>query len=238
MHTPQKHDLSANRRDRMATCIRNLCDAVGDFIEYWGFKAIHGKVWALLALRRNPMSQTEIADFLAVSRSLVNGAIRELTDYGLVQPIREHRNSPYRAVVDIWPTISDILREREWVLIANAKMAVESAIEEAEFGINGAVAVELFGPVGLHIDGIGQDAFQSAVRAHHSFYFSASDLSNPVVQSLDASLRVAGEINSLHAGAESLLHSLLIWLQEGERVVHEEPVGSGKLILRGGRQLW
>jgi len=118
----------------MASRIRHLCDAVGDFIEYWGFKAIHGKVWAILALRRDPMSQTEIAEFLKVSRSLVNGAIRELSDFGLVQPINDHRNSPYRAVVDIWPTISDILREREWLLIANAKMAVESAIEEAEFG--------------------------------------------------------------------------------------------------------
>jgi len=122
------------RQDRMALRIRKVCESVGEFIDYWGFKAIHGRVWTLLALRREPMSQTEIADFLQVSRSLVNGTIRELSDYGLVRAVSEHRNSPYRAVVDIWPTISDVLREREWMLIENAKLAVESAIEEADFG--------------------------------------------------------------------------------------------------------
>ncbi len=133
--SPVSHTTIHQRRhDRMNAEIRRVCDAVGDFIEYWGFKAIHGKIWTILALRRDPMAQTEIAEFLGVSRSLVNGAVRELVGYGLVEAISEHRNSPYRAVVDIWPTIADILRQREWALIDNAKMAIESAIEEVEFG--------------------------------------------------------------------------------------------------------
>ena len=137
MTNAQRNPHPLDRHNRMAMRIQTLCEAVGDFIEYWGFKAIHGKVWALLALKRNPMSQTEIAEFLQVSRSLVNGAIHELSGHGLVRPLSDHRNSPYRAVVDIWPSISDILRQREWTLIANARMAVESAIEEAEFGRSG-----------------------------------------------------------------------------------------------------
>ena len=132
MPSVSHNTIQQRRHGRIAAEILRVCDAVGDFIEYWGFKAIHGKIWTILALRRDPMAQTEIAEFLGVSRSLVNGAIRELVGYGLVEPVSERRNSPYRAVVDIWPTIADILRHREWTLIDNAKMAIESAIEELE----------------------------------------------------------------------------------------------------------
>lgn len=125
-------DGSEPRDDRLAGRILQVCDAVGGFIEYWGFKAILGRIWTLLALRRRPATQVEIADFLGVSRSLVSGAVAELTERGLVRPVSAHRNAPYEAVVDIWPTISDVLRDREWMLIESARLALESAIEEAE----------------------------------------------------------------------------------------------------------
>jgi DNA-binding transcriptional regulator GbsR (MarR family) len=111
-----------------------VCEAVGDFIEYWGFKAIHGRIWTLLALRTEPMSQSDIAEFLGVSRSLVSGAVAELVSYGLVRALSDHRNAPYEAVVDFWPTISDVLREREWMLVETARLALEGAIEETELG--------------------------------------------------------------------------------------------------------
>ena len=75
-------------RDRMTLRILGVCDAVGAFIEGWGFRAIHGRVWALLALSRAPMPQTVIAETLGVSRSLVSLAISELMEYGLVRPHR------------------------------------------------------------------------------------------------------------------------------------------------------
>jgi DNA-binding transcriptional regulator GbsR (MarR family) len=118
--------------ERVAARIISVCDSVGAFIEYWGFKAIHGRIWTLLALRKEPMSQVEIAEFLDVSRSLVSGAVAELTKLGLVKALSDHRNAPYEALVDIWPTISDVLRGREWMLIESARLALESAIEEIE----------------------------------------------------------------------------------------------------------
>ncbi len=128
--------------DRIAARIRQVCDTTGAFIEYWGFKSIHGRIWTLLALHRRPLSQTEIADFLGVSRSLVSGAVAELTKHRLVRPLSDHRNAPYEAVVDIWPTISDVLREREWMLIESARLALETAIEETELA--GRAATEIW----------------------------------------------------------------------------------------------
>jgi DNA-binding transcriptional regulator GbsR (MarR family) len=118
--------------DRLSLRVRQVCDAVGGFIDYWGFKAIHGRIWTLLALAKKPLTQVEVADFLEVSRSLVSGAVSELAEHGLVRPLDDRRNAPYEAIVDIWPTISDVLREREWMLVEAARVALEGAIEEAE----------------------------------------------------------------------------------------------------------
>ena len=126
--------------DRLTLRVVKVADAVGQFIEYWGFKQVHGRVWTLLALRAQPMAQTEIAHTLGVSRSLISGAVHELTEWGLVRAVGEHRNAPYEAVMDFWPTISDVLREREWMLIEAARVALEGAIEEAELESEAGVA--------------------------------------------------------------------------------------------------
>jgi len=119
-------------RDRLERRVLRVCEATGDFIAWWGFKSIHGRVWALLALSRKPLSQAEIGRTLGVSRALVSGAISELTDYGLVRANGDHRLAPYEAVMDIWPVIADVMRRREWMLVERARVALEAAIVEAE----------------------------------------------------------------------------------------------------------
>ena len=116
----------------MTRRVLDVCEATGAFIEYWGFKGILGRVWALLALRAEPLSQTEIAQLLGVSRSLVSGAVAELQRRGLVRAKNDQRNAPYEAVIDVWPSIAEVLRSREWMLSESARLALDAAIEEAE----------------------------------------------------------------------------------------------------------
>ena len=106
--TPDGAAVIINRR------VLEVCDSIGDFIEYWGFKGIHGRVWALLALSTDPLAQVQIAQYLGVSRSLVSGVIAELVERGLVRSIDSSRNSPYVALTDFWPTVASVLRSREW----------------------------------------------------------------------------------------------------------------------------
>ena len=120
------------QEQRLEKRVLRVCDSAGAFIEWWGFRAIHGRVWTLLALKGTPMTQSTVANTLGVSRALVSNAVSELSEFGLVRPIEDHRNSPYEATIDVWPTISDILRTREWMLMESARVALESAIEEAE----------------------------------------------------------------------------------------------------------
>ncbi len=109
-----------------------VCDVVGDFIETWGFRSIHGRVWTMLALSNQALSQSQVAEQLGVSRSLVHLAVTELMDYGLVRPTNGGRNAPYEARIDVWPTVTQVLREREWMLIERARMALVALEEAAE----------------------------------------------------------------------------------------------------------
>jgi DNA-binding transcriptional regulator GbsR (MarR family) len=120
--------------DRVERRVLHVCDSFGQVVEYWGFKSINGRIWALLALQDQPMAQTRIAEVLGVSRSLVSSTVTELVGYGVVRPAGEHRNAPYEAVLDIWPAVTDVLRAREWMHLESAKLALEGALEEARLG--------------------------------------------------------------------------------------------------------
>lgn len=122
-----------SKNDRIDLRVGAVCQGVGEFIEAWGFKSIQGRVWTLLALSRRPLSQTEIAQRLSVSRSLVHLTISELTGYGLVAAAGTERNAPYEARLDVWPTITDVMRSREWMLMEKTRVALEAAIVEADF---------------------------------------------------------------------------------------------------------
>ncbi|MCO4762818.1 MAG: hypothetical protein KC502_14990 [Myxococcales bacterium] len=129
---PDPH-LSAERAARrLDSRVLRVTESVGEFIEWWGFKSIHGRIWTVLALHHEPMSQVEIARTLGVSRALVSSSIRELVGFRLVSATHDGRNAPWEAVIDVWPTISDVLRSREWMMVESARVALEGAIEEAE----------------------------------------------------------------------------------------------------------
>ena len=112
--------------------VLSVCDACGDFIEYWGFKSIHGRIWAYLAISSRPLSQKDLAEARSMSKGSISIAMNELIAYGLVKPSAEYRHAPYEAVMDVWPIISGVLREREWMLLETARLTLEGAITELE----------------------------------------------------------------------------------------------------------
>lgn len=130
---------ASNPPDRLTPRVLAACEAVGAFIEGWGFRSIHGRVWTFLALHKQPVPQTEIAEVLGVSRSLVSLAISELGEHGLVRAVGTHRNAPYEASMDVWPTITDVVRSREWMLVERSRIALEGLLHEAEFSADSGV---------------------------------------------------------------------------------------------------
>ena len=72
------------------------------------------------------------AVFCRLIRALVSGAVAELASFGLVRQVGSGRMAPYEAVMDVWPIISGVLREREWMLLETARITLEGAITELE----------------------------------------------------------------------------------------------------------
>lgn len=118
--------------DPLTQRVLDVCDRTGDFISWWGFRTIHGRVWTLLALLDRPLSQSDVAELLGVSRALISGAVQELEDWGLVLRTREDRRAPIVANLDVWPVITHVLRTREWMLLEGVRVAIDAAIQEAD----------------------------------------------------------------------------------------------------------
>ena len=118
--------------DHLHRRVMEVADAIGDFIAYWGFKSIHGRVWTVIALRAEPTTQSQVCQILGASRASVSTVVAELVGHGLLRAVDDRRNAPYVAVFDFWPVVADVLRKREWLLLERARLALEAAVEAGE----------------------------------------------------------------------------------------------------------
>jgi hypothetical protein len=96
--------------------LNRLSEQVGSFIEYWGFKKIHGMIWTHLYLSPKPVSAQELIARLKVSKALVSLSIKDLLYYNLILQTDESlnkKNKFYIANPDVFSVIRNILETRE-----------------------------------------------------------------------------------------------------------------------------
>lgn len=103
-----------------------LAEKVGIFIEFWGFKKIHGKIWTLLFLSPVPLDATTLVKRLRVSKALVSFSIHDLLEYSVIEEVARGRGRTilYRAVPDVTTVILNVLRLREKKMIAQVNEAM------------------------------------------------------------------------------------------------------------------
>ncbi|RAL22374.1 transcriptional regulator [Lujinxingia litoralis] len=106
-----------------------VTDAVGDVIEFWGFKRNHGRVWALLYLRRVPMNSSEIQDALELSKGAVSMITRDLELWNVVRRVRQASSSAWHFVaeVEFMQMITQVLEQREGQLISRVATDLKDA---------------------------------------------------------------------------------------------------------------
>lgn len=106
-----------------------VVDAVGNVIEFWGFKRNQGRVWALLYLRGRPLSAGEIQHELGLSKGAVSMVTRELEQWGVVHRARAPGDPVWRfgAETDLLRMLRRVIRERESTLVARVKADLEEA---------------------------------------------------------------------------------------------------------------
>ena len=96
--------------------LNSLAEEIGSFIEYWGFKKIHGMIWTHLYLSSAPLSALQLIQKLKVSKALVSISIKDLLKYQLIIQTEESENKKnkfYYTNPDIFGAIRNVLENRE-----------------------------------------------------------------------------------------------------------------------------
>ncbi|HVE84606.1 MAG TPA: MarR family transcriptional regulator, partial [Myxococcales bacterium] len=104
-------------------------DAVGNVIEFWGFKRNQGRVWALLYLRGTPMSAGQLEKELSLSKGAVSMLLRDLERWGVIERVREPGGAAwqYRAETDLIRMVSRVIEEREGRFLQRIRADIEEA---------------------------------------------------------------------------------------------------------------
>ncbi|MBC7385362.1 MAG: hypothetical protein H7301_04250 [Cryobacterium sp.] len=102
-----------------------LDEEIGHFMEYWGFKRIHGRVWLHLYLSDTPLDVSELMRRLKVSKTLLSFCMKELKEYAVIieTGMGRHGTVFYQANPDLQSVIQNVLRIRERPLLGKIKVA-------------------------------------------------------------------------------------------------------------------
>lgn len=98
-------------------------EAVGNVIEFWGFKRNQGRVWALLYLRDQALSAGEIERELGLSKGAVSMLLRDLERWGVIERVRSPGEAAwhYGAETDLMKMVSRVLEQREAAFLARIR---------------------------------------------------------------------------------------------------------------------
>jgi DNA-binding transcriptional regulator GbsR (MarR family) len=116
--------------------LEELSNEVGDFICYWGFKKIHGRLWTHIYLANTALDAGSLMQRLRVSKALISLSINDLLRFDV---IHESGKSPrgtqtYIANPDVLDVILNVLRRRESKMLDKAEISYKrlSTLESDE----------------------------------------------------------------------------------------------------------
>jgi len=118
---------------RLLPELEEFASEVGQFMEYWGFKKVHGLIWSHIYLSQKPLDATELMRRLQISKALVSISLKELLDFAVIEEAgkSERGTRLYSAREDLGATILDTLRRRERKMMARIRTS-HSLLERLE----------------------------------------------------------------------------------------------------------
>jgi DNA-binding transcriptional regulator GbsR (MarR family) len=110
--------------------MEDLAEQIGEFIHYWGFKRVHGRIWTNLYLAKKPLDAADLVRQMKISKALVSISLRELLEYEVIEEVGKSPKGThlYRTNPDILKVILSVLRQREKRIIARIQ-AAQSSLE-------------------------------------------------------------------------------------------------------------
>ncbi|MGE5085067.1 MAG: GbsR/MarR family transcriptional regulator [Bacillota bacterium] len=114
----------------IANDLQGLEHLVGEFMNYWGFKNIHGRIWLHLYTSTKSLDTAELMERLSVSKGLMSLAIRELLEYQVIRPAATgpHGTVYYEANPDLQAVITNVLKQREQVMLQQVQKASKNIL--------------------------------------------------------------------------------------------------------------
>jgi DNA-binding transcriptional regulator GbsR (MarR family) len=115
------------KKNNIPNELEALANQVGSFIEYWGFKKIHGQIWTHIWLAKSPIDATTLVKRLNVSKALVSLAIKDLMLYEVVRVVGQgdRRKILLEANPDIQTVIANVLKNRETKMLESINTQFE-----------------------------------------------------------------------------------------------------------------
>jgi len=111
-----------------------LADQIGDFIQYWGFRKVEGKLWTHIFLADSPLNAEELMARTGISKAMLSLSLGELLKYDVIRkayPDRE-RGQAYVINPNVMEVISNVLRTRERQLLGRIFSSFLCAKEKVE----------------------------------------------------------------------------------------------------------
>jgi DNA-binding transcriptional regulator GbsR (MarR family) len=102
-----------------------MAEQVGEFIQYWGFKRVHGRIWCHLFLSCEAIDAAEIMSRLKISKALVSITVRELLEYKVISEDGKSKNGTqlYVANPKVMDVVLNVLRKRERKMLSQIHAA-------------------------------------------------------------------------------------------------------------------
>lgn len=121
-------------RKELTQSEEHVIETIGGLIHFWSFSKHHGRIWALLYLRQEPLASPDIQTLLDMSAGLVSMSLKELQHWDVVRKVwvKGDRKDYYTANTDLWAMITRVLREREYNLILSSIETLDDALGEIE----------------------------------------------------------------------------------------------------------
>lgn len=103
--------------------LEELANEVGEFICYWGFKKIHGRIWTHIYLSDHPLDAGQLMQRLRVSKALISLSLNDLLKYDVIlESGKSARGTQtYVANPDVLDVILNVLRRRERKMLTKAE---------------------------------------------------------------------------------------------------------------------
>lgn len=108
--------------------LQELSEQIGEFIHYWGFKRVHGRIWTQLFLSDKPLDSADLVRQMKISKALVSISVRELLEYEVITEAgkSDRGTNLYSVNPDILQVILNVLRGREKRLLSRIEGAHEA----------------------------------------------------------------------------------------------------------------